>query len=144
MQKRSFTSANLYLDKIRKIQFEPNKPLQISTEQLEKRKPSSMRTTKYCAAAYKGWKEKIFQTIVANGGNVDDFQISDTESEGGSDIVEIQSIEVIKVIHPEVRKVIQKDEDGKKHVDRYVTVFKTCTTQKDNGSTTSKDVVYKT
>ena len=103
-----------------------------------------MRTTKYCAAAYKGWKEKIFQTIVANGGNVDDFQILDTESEGDSDIVEMESIKVIKVVHPVVRKVIQKDEDGKKHVDRYVTVFKTCTAQKDNGSTTSKDVVYKT
>ena len=144
MQKRSFTSVNLYADKIRKIQFEPNKPLQISTEQLEKRKPSSMRTTKYCAAVYKGRKGKFFQTIVANGGNMDDFQISDTESEGDSAIVEMESIEVIKVIHPGVRKVIQKDEDGKKCVDRYVTVFKTCTAQKYNGSTTSKDVVYKT
>ena len=144
MRKKSFTSVNLYADKIRKIQFGPKKPLQISTEQLEKRKPSSMRTTKYGAAAYKGWKGKFFQTIVANGGNVDDFQISDTESEGDSAIVEMESIEVIKFVHPEVRKVKQKDEDGKKHVDRYVTVFKMCTAQKDNGSTTSKDVVYKT
>ena len=144
VRKRSFTSVNLYADKIRKIQFEPNKPSQISTEQLEKRKPSFMRTTKYSAAAYKGRKEKFFQTIVANGGNVDNFQISDTESEGDSNIVEMESIEVIKVIPPEVRKVIQKGEDGKKRVDRYVTVFKTCTAQKDNVSTTSKDVVYKT
>ena len=118
--------------------------MQISTEQLKKRKPSSRRTTKYCAAVYKGRKGKFFQTIVANGGNVDDFQILDTESEGDSAIVEMVSTEAIKVIHPEVRKVIQKDEDGKKRVDRYVTVFKTCTAQKDNVSTTSKDVVYKT
>ena len=61
-----------------------------------------MRTVKYCAAAYKAWKENIFQTIVANGGNVEDFQISDSESEGDSDIVEMESIKVLKVVHPEV------------------------------------------
>ena len=144
MRKRSFTSVNLNVDKIRKIQFEPNNPLQISTKQLKKRKPSSMRTAKYCAAVYKARKENIFKTFVANGGNVEDFPILDSESEGGSDIVEMTSIKVVKVVHPELRKVIQEDEHGKKHVDRYLTVFKTCTAQKDNSSTTSKDVVYKT
>ena len=143
MRKRSFTSVNLNADKIRKIQFEPNTPLQISTKQLKKRKPSSMRTVKYCAAVYKAWKQTIFRTFLANGGQLEDFPISDTESESDSDTVEMKSIQVVKVIHPELRKVTQDCEDGTKHVDRYLTLFKTCTEQKDKGSTTSKDVVYK-
>ena len=143
MQKRSFTSVNLNADKIRKIQFEPNTPLQISTKQLKKRKPSSMRTVKYCAAVYKARKQTIFRTFLANGGKLEDFPISDTESESDSDTVEMKSIQVVKVVHPELRKVTQDCEDGTKRVDRYLTLFKTCTEQKDKGSTTSKDVVYK-
>ena len=143
MRKRSFMSVNLNVDKIRKIQFEPNTPLQISTKQLKKRKPSSMRTVKYCAAVYKARKQTVFRTFVANGGKLEDFPISDTESESDSDTVEMKSIQVVKVIHPELRKVTQDCEDGTKHVDRYLTLFKMCTEQKDKGSTTSKDVVYK-
>ena len=143
MRKRSFTSVNLNADKIRKIQFEPNTPLQISTKQLKKRKSSSMRTVKYCAAVYKARKQTIFRTFLANGGKLKDFPISDTESESDSDTVEMKSIQVVKVIHPELRKVTQDCEDGTKRVDRYLTLFKMCTEQKDKGSTTSKDVVYK-
>ena len=143
MRKRSFTSVNVNADKIRKIQFEPNTPLQISTKQLKKRKPSSMRTVKYCAAVYKARKQTIFRTFLANGGKLEDFPISDTESESDSDTVEMKSIQVVKVVHPELQKVTQDCEDGTKCVDRYLTLFKTCTEQKDKGSTTSKDVVYK-
>ena len=143
MRKRSFTSVNLNVDKIRKIQFEPNTPLQISTKQLKKRKPSSMRTVKYCAAVYKARKQTIFRTFLANGGKLEDFPISDTESESDSDTVEMKSIQVVKVVHPQLRKVTQDCEDGTKCVDRYLTLFKMCTEQKDKGSTTSKDVVYK-
>ena len=143
MRKRSFTSVNLNVDKIHKIQFEPNTPLQISTKQLKKRKPSSMRTVKYCAAVYKARKQTIFRTFLANGGKLEDFPISDTESESNSDTVEMKSIQVVKVIHPQLRKVTQDFEDGTKRVDRYLMLFNTCTEQKDKGSTTSKDIVYK-
>ena len=143
MRKRSFTSVNLNADEIRKIQFEPNTPLQISTKQLKKRKPSSMRTVKYCAAVYKARKQTIFRTFLANRGKLEDFPILDTESESDSDTVEMKSIQVVKVVHPELRKVTQDCEDGTKRVDRYLTLFKTCTEQKDKGSTTSKDIVYK-
>ena len=73
MRKRSFTSVNLNADKIRKIQFEPNTPLQISTKQLKKRKPSSMRTVKYCAAVYKARKQTIFRTFVSQWGKIGRF-----------------------------------------------------------------------
>ena len=102
MRKRSFTSVNLNADKICKIQFEPNTPLQISTKQLKKRKPSSMRTVKYCAAVYKAWKQTIFRTFLANGGKLEDFPILDTESESDSDTVEMKSIQVVKVVHPQL------------------------------------------
>ena len=102
-----------------------------------------MRTVKYCAAVYKARKQTIFRTFLANGGKLEDFPISDTESESDSDTVEMKSIQVVKVIHPELRKVTQDCEDGTKCVDRYLTLFKMCTEQKDKGSTTSKDVVYK-
>ena len=144
MRKRLFTSVNVYADKIHKIQFEPNKPLKISANLLKKRKPLSLKTAQYCSAAYKAQKEIFFKTIEANGGNVEDFEFSDSESEGDSDIVEMESIKVIKMVHPEVRNVMKEDEDGKKHVDRYVTVFKMCTEQKESGSSTIKDIVYKT
>ena len=85
----------------------------------------------------------VFRTFLANGGKLEDFPISDTESESDSDTVEMKSIQVVKVIHPELRKVTQECEDGTKRVDKYLMPFKMCTEQKDKGSTTSKDVVYK-
>ena len=144
MRKRSFTSLNVYAEKIRKIQFEPNKTLNISAQVLVKRRPSSVRSTKYCAAVYKACKEHILKTIEANGSNVEDFPISHSESEGDSDNVAMESINVLKVVHPKLCKIVNEDEYGTKCVDRYVRVFKMCTSQKHSSSSTSKDVVYKT
>ena len=73
-----------------------------------------------------------------------DFQISKSESEGDSDTDGIESTKVLKIIHPEVHKLMKQDEDRKKHVDRYIAVFKMCTLLKDSGSSTIKNVVYKT
>ena len=109
------------------------------------RRPSSVRSTKYSAAVYKARKRNILNTIEANGGNAEDFPISHTESEGKSEDVEMESINVVKVVHPTLCKIVNQDEYGMKSVDRYVRVFKMCTSEKrSGGSTTSTDVVYKT
>ena len=134
MRKRSLTSLNVYAEKIRKVQFEPNKILNISARVIVKRRPSSVRSTKYCAAVYKARKEYILKTIEANGGNVEDFPISHSESEGDSDTVEMESINVLKVVHPKWRKIVNEDEYGMKCVDRYLRVFQMCTSQKKSGS----------
>ena len=144
MQKRSLTSLNVYAEKIRKVQFEPNKILNISAQVIVKRRPSSVRSTKYCAAIYKACKEHILKTIEANEGNMEDFPISHSESEHNSDTVEMESINVLKVVHPKLRKIVNEDEYGMKRVDRYVRVFQMCTSQKKSGSSTTRDVVYKT
>ena len=132
------------MEKIRKVQFQPNDTLNISAQVIVKRRPSSMRSTKYCAAVYKARKEHIFKTFEANGGNVEVFPISHSKSEGDSDTDEMESINVLKVVHPKLRKIVNEDEYGTKRVDRYLRVFQMCTSQKKNGSSTSRDVVYKT
>ena len=145
MRKRSSTSQNVYTEKIRKVQFQPSSTCNISGQVIVNRRPSSVRNTKYSAAVYKARKRNIFNTIEANGGNAEDFPISHTESEGESEDVEMESINVVKVVNPTLRKIVNQDEYGAKSVDRYVRVFKMCTSEKCSGSsTTSTDVVYKT